>query len=216
LRGAESMKKVVIAFSFLAVLVQCSPYNVKTQISDSSAIKSFQKAGVLFRILKTNDMPRRELESNFLTWLEPGKKNRDVMLVTDAADSVASVETDHDRFYQLSSSGSFLKYKSVGMVALYLRNNEEQLKKIMADNQLDGLIVYEIDAGFSTAMQFIDFNSTVVIVDSRLEIRHLDYQKKAFDIIEWDPEIIKKHLMDKVSHRLLDLLAGYKFIEAKL
>ncbi|HOO71257.1 MAG TPA: hypothetical protein PK926_05805 [Spirochaetota bacterium] len=153
------------------------------------------------------------MEKNLDAWLSSCVKNKEVVILRDVDDPVDVVESDLDRFYQLSSKNSFMKYKTVGVITLYLRNNEESIKKILSDNQLDSLLIYEIDAGYSETMQFINFNSSVVIIDSQLRICFLDYQNKSFDIVEWDPDIIKKHLMDKMNDRLLQLLADYNFIK---
>ncbi len=207
------MKKVLFAFSVILLIVQCSTYNVKKEISDSSAIKSFQKTGIVFRIPSTNEIQHAQMEKNLDAWLSSCVKNKEVVILRDVDDPVDVVESDLDRFYQLSSKNSFMKYKTVGVITLYLRNNEESIKKILSDNQLDSLLIYEIDAGYSETMQFINFNSSVVIIDSQLRICFLDYQNKSFDIVEWDPDIIKKHLMDKMNDRLLQLLADYNFIK---
>ena len=101
------------------------------------------------------------------------------------------------------------------MITLFLRNNEQAIKKIFADNQLDSLLIYEVEAGSSSTMQIMTFNSNVVVVDSQMKICFMDHQKNTYDINEWYPDTIKKHLIDKISDRLMQFLVRNDFVEIK-
>lgn len=200
---------------FVLLSFSCSKYNVKTEVTKNRALKGFKKSGIMYRFSRGSMLDRDDLYVNLEYWLASYMKLNDFVIVKDVDEKLWSMESDMDRFYQLSNQNKFLYYKSIGVITMYLRNNDEAIKKIFQDNGLDSLVIYEIDGGFSPTMQFIDFNSSVIIVDAEMQVAYLDYQKVAFDIDEWDPDIIKKHLMDKLNDRLLQVFFSYNYLKTK-
>ena len=111
------------------------------------------------------------------------------------------------------TNNSFLTYKSIGVVRDYINRNRDELKKIMAENTLDSLIIYEVDGYFSPELQYIDLNSMAVIIDSEMNLLYMDHQSQGFDIDEWDREMVKKILLDKISQRLIHSLESLDYLE---
>ncbi len=209
------MKKTALAIIVCSLAFGCSQYKVRTELSDPAAIKSFASAGVIFRMPGSNQFTHSEMENNFEAWIAPSAKKKNVVVVKNVDVSIGIIESDLDRFYQLSDKNTYQKYKSIGVITLFLRNNEQAIKKIFADNQLDSLLIYEVEAGSSSTMQIMTFNSNVVVVDSQMKICFMDHQKNTYDINEWYPDTIKKHLMDKISDRLMQFLVRNDYVEIK-
>lgn len=209
------MNKIITlcAVLILGLSLSCSKYNVKTELAKNKILKGLKRSGIMYRFSHGSMINRNDMYANLEYSLASYVKINDFVIIKDADDKLWSMESDMDRFYQLSNQNKFLYYKSIGVITMYLRNNTDTLKKIIQDNGLDSLVIYEIDGGFSPIMQFIDFNSSVVILDADLQVCYLDYQKVSFDIDEWDPDLIKKHLMDKLNDRLNQIFFDYKYLQ---
>ena len=136
-------------------------------------------------------------------------------MITDISDPVVKVNLKSERFYQTSIEDDFLKYKSIGILRVYLRNNSPELKKIIKDNRLDSLIIYEVDSVYSSELQFLDFNSVMAIVDAELNILLLDHQIDLFDISYVTQDGMKHTLLDKISERAVEKFIDLGYLEEK-
>ena len=141
------------------------------------------------------------------------KSVKNLNYISDCNEDVVFYNSLQERFYQLSDNKIFLRYKSIGVIKLYLRKNEAELKNIISLSDLDGLIIHEIYDVISSEMQFMDFDSVLVIVDKNLNILYMDYQSDEFESIESDLNVVKGHLMDKISQRFIDRLLDLEFIK---
>lgn len=207
--------KRYIFFCVVVFFASCSPYNVKTEIEKSSYLSKYKSCGIILRLSHNSVIKRSKYAKNLFYWLEGYNKLNKLILISKISEKSGVFSSEIERFYQFSPKREFLKYKSIGVIKYYLRYNEEELKQILSDNNLDSLIIYEIDSGFSTELQYIDFNSMIIIVDSEFNIGLLDYQKVGFDINEYDSEKVRGHLLDKISDRFLKKLLELKYIEEK-
>ncbi|MCP4130289.1 MAG: hypothetical protein GY754_04845 [bacterium] len=209
------MKNLSLILLLPLLLFSCSTYTMKTEVEDSSAIEKLKSSGIIMRLPVKSFINTKRNGDNVLLWLEGYKKVNTLSLVQETSDEVGKFKSEFERFYQLSINKTFLKYKSMGVVKLYLRNNKEALENLMNTNNLDSLILYEVDGGFSTALQYLDFNTVITVVDRKLNVLYLDHQINAYDIDEMDEQRIEKYLYDKISNRLLTKLDDIGFIEEK-
>ena len=145
--------------------------------------------------------------------IEGYKKKGKVISIKNPPDEISIYGSNADRFLQTSINSEFLKYKSIGVVKLYLRKNAAELNKVFSENGLDSLIIYEIDSGYSTELHYIDFNSVIVVIDREYNVLYLDYQDNSYNVDEFDQKILRKHLLDKLSCRLLERLTSLNYIE---
>lgn len=209
------MKKLLTILSVCAILisVSCSSYSTKIEDKNSDLIKGIKNAGMIVRVSKNNKITREGYEKNISNWMGSMKPVKKVTILQQVSDALGAYSSDEDRFYQISDSGDFLKYKSSGVINIYLRNNESELKKIITDNNLDGLIFYEVYSIVSFEMQYSEFESMVCIVDKNLNMAFRDYQSNSFSNDEINQEKMKIDLLDKISSRLIETLSDLNFIK---
>jgi len=195
------LKTLIVCCTVAAV--SCSTYSTRTELSAGKPLKSVQSFGILLRLPANPRIPRAEIQENISQWLSPAKQMKKTILV-DRCDEALCAYGESNRFFQLSDDNStFLSFKSRGVLNLYLRQNEAALKKIMADNALEGLIIYEVYPVLSFEMQFLDFESVICIVDRELNVLFIDRQSDRYEADEINMDKMKKSLMDRISERLL-------------
>jgi hypothetical protein len=208
------MKRLLIPVLLLVVFAaSCSTYSTKTVTSNSSLLKSIGNAGMIIRVSKNSKIEKDDYIKSASQWLGGLTAQKGLIILTQTSDSVSSYASEADRFYQLTEGREFLEFKSRGVINLYIRSNETELKKIMEEKKLDGLIFYEVYSIFSTEMQYMDFDSTICIVDKNLQPAFLDWQADKFEIGESNSEIIKNRLLDKISDRLVIAMKKLKFVK---
>ena len=208
------MLKKISVLLIIATTWGCSSYHITNIKENSSSISSIKNSTILIRTSQNGRITSSEIEKNLTVWLNGYTQRKKLFVAKPNDNSLQSVANRNDSFYQISDNGKFLKYKSIGVVRLFVANNSDKLKSIMNKSKSDSLIIYEIDSGFSAAMQYVEFNSVVVIINKNLEILYIDNQKDAFDSIENEESILKNSLMDKISDRFLEILSDYDFIES--
>jgi len=208
------MKKMVLFIVFIAG-ISCSSYSIKTDFENSKDISRLKKSGILFRMPNSSIVPFSENQLNLLYFLEGYKTVNDIMIIKNPGMELQQYTSEINRFYQLSDENEFLMYKAMGVVKLYLRDNGEAIDKIMQENGLDSLVLYEVDGHYSAELQYLDINSVVVVVDAEKNIVFLDHQSNGYDINEINTERVRKALLDKISNRLLQTLDGIGFIKEK-
>jgi hypothetical protein len=209
------MNKIIITAILLIcgnLLQSCSTYSIKTDIENSSAVSKIKDAGIIFRVSKNSKIPGEELIKNFSYWMSVHKQNKNISIIANPDDSISGFKTPQDRFYQLSNENSYLKYKSIGVINLYLQNNQDALKKIILKNNLDSLIIFEVFTVISTELQFIEFESVIAVVDSELNIIYLDHQSDNFDSESSFMNDLKNQLADMINRRLIDNMRSLNLI----
>jgi len=212
------MKKNNFNIIFLsAVLIlssSCSTYKVKNEIEKGDRISKLKSSGIILRIHTNNRDKMKEATQNLSFWIEGHKRKNKLKIINEPDTSLGIYNSDFERFYQLSINNRFLKYKSIGVIKLYLRNNREKLEKILAENSMDSLIIYEIDSIYSLEMQFIEFNSVISVIDTKMNILYLDHQKDVFNINGFEETSIKKQLQDKISQRFIEKMIDIEFMDS--
>lgn len=211
----------LIALALAVSFAACSEFRVKTEIDQDKKISKLKKSGILLRLNEHSMVAHPEFVTNLANWLAGFKPIINIVLLGEQSDAVHHYTRHEDRFFQMSTrrnvmesiSKSYLPYKSLGIIHLYLRNNSAELKKIMADNGLDSLILYEIYAIISTEMQHYDFDSVLVIVDRDLNMIYMDHQTDTYESVETDTAKIKEELLNKISNRLIQRLRKLDFVE---
>ncbi len=207
------MKKAVGIFSCLVLLASCSTYKVKVDFDQKEALKKITKAGLVFRVSRNSRIPREEHLENTAHWLAGSVTLKPVTIISPCGDSVCAFRKGEDRFYQASDAGGFLKYKSAGVINLYLRNNAEELKKLLSENDVDALFIYEVYGVISPEMQFCEFESVLCAVDRNLAVIYRDHQSNYFETDAITPEKMKLTLLDRISSRLVSALEDLQFVK---
>ncbi|TAL32433.1 MAG: hypothetical protein EPN93_15865 [Spirochaetes bacterium] len=207
------MKRLLPVTLIVALFIlSCSTYTTESITRKGDLLKSITNAGLILRISKNSKIEKEDYIRSASQWLGALTTVRGLILLTQASDAVSTYTSEAERFYQISGNGEFQKFKSSGVINMYVRGNEAELKKIMEEKKLDGMVFYEIYSISSMEMQFIDFDSTVCVLDKNLQVAYTDRQADKFEIDEMNSETIKNRLLDKISERLVETLVGLKFV----
>ena len=202
----------IVSFVFISV-VRCSKYSVVTEVHESWKISQLKSVGIVLRISTRSKLTLEELSENVSNWLSGYKPIKNIYIVPGSDEKRNYFSGYNERFYQAAEKKDFLKYKSIGIISNYLRINSTDLKALISENNLDGLIVYEIYSVFSSGMQFLDFDSVAVVTDKNLNILYLDHQSDGFETDETDSERIKEELLNNICERFLEKLIEMDFVE---
>ncbi len=211
----KKFRTIIVMFSLILFSASCSTYTVETEIKKGDKLSSLKKSGIIFRIPKNSFFDQKDYIQSLTFWLNGYTNKNQLGMITDISDPVVKVNLKSERFYQTSIEDDFLKYKSIGILRVYLRNNSPELKKIIKDNRLDSLIIYEVDSVYSSELQFLDFNSVMAIVDAELNILLLDHQIDLFDISYVTQDGMKHTLLDKISERAVEKFIDLGYLEEK-
>lgn len=206
------MKKIMLFLCTAIFALSCAKYSIKNEISYSSMYKKLHASGVIIRTPNDSIVTLADYRGNLAFWLSGVERTNAIMQVTNSDDSLVSSESAYDRFYQLSTNGKFLKFKSIGVITMYVKNNKALLKRIMEENKLDSFILYEVDSAYTVEMQFIDFESVIVVLDGDLNIAYLDHQVNVYNVSEYDPDLVKKHVLDAVSDRFIATMSNLNYV----
>ncbi len=196
-------------------IISCSSYNVKTCKENSSSLSNLKKSGIVIRIPSSSRIGIDNISQNIDIWTNGHKRINKLKLIKTENKKICISKNIQENFYQKSDNNKFLKFKSMGVITLYLNNNKTELKSLMENDNLDSLIIYEIDSAYSHEMQFVDFYSMIIIVNKKLEVIYSDYQSDSFESEEFEENLIKQHLMDKISGRILEKLSDLNYIKER-
>jgi hypothetical protein len=199
----------------LLFALSCAKYHVKNEVNNGSALSKLKKTGIIIRKTHNTPISLKLLNKNLSQWLEPYKKINELILIEKTTKNLNRSKAESDRFLQFSDNGDYQYYQSVGIITHYLNNNKEELDKIKSEYNLDSLIIYEIDAGYSLELQYTDFSSMIVIIDGKDKIVHLDRQHDKYESFEIDRNIMQEELLDLISNRFLDRINNLKYIKEK-
>lgn len=212
--------KPLLFILIISVLYTCGKYSIKTEIEKSKGIREVKKAGLVLRFSPGNKITIKDQARNISKWFGGYKPIKNIDIIESVSEKVNYYEQDNERFYQrllgddiASTKRGFLKYKSIGLISLFINENKAELKKTLTEGNFDCLIFYEVYSVISGEMQLYDFETVIVITDKDLNVIYLDHQSNDFDSPEFDIEKIKEQLMDKVSERLLHTLEDLDFLE---
>jgi hypothetical protein len=212
------MRRSIKAIVILAVIffgLSCSSYSIKNDIEDSSILSKVKNAGIIFRISNGSRLTDKELIRNLSYWLSVYQKKGNVTVIKDASDALTVFNNPQQRFYQLSNEEKYLKYKTLGVVNLFLQNNQNELLNIISRNSLDSIIVLEVYSVISTQMQFFDYESVLVVADANLNIGYLDHQSDYFESASSSIDELKNQTLDKINGRLIDNLSDLNLLGKK-
>jgi len=205
-------KSLLVGISVL--LASCSTYNVEKEINNS-VIDKYKNSAIVFRLPESSPVTQQEFAKNLNNWVEGYKKNNRLLILENVNDKIKSYDSDFNRFYQVSDDNDFLLEKTMGSLSTFIKENDSELKKIIIDNGLDSIIIYEIDSFFSSKIQYMSFSSVIVIIDAVGKINYLDHQIDTYHTEEVSPfqTKIKMNLMDKVCERFIEQLLKLDYIE---
>jgi hypothetical protein len=207
------MKKYgILALAFLFI-VSCSRYHVKNEIKNGSALSKFKNSGVLYHLPQASPIKIPLMAKSLSQWMESYKRINTLQILTTTDKSITVSKSEFDQFLQMTEDNSFLYYKTLGIVNGYLKDNREALAKLITDNNLDSLIIYEVDPSLSAEMQYNDFSSMLIIVNKDLKVEYMDRQYDDFETNEYDSDLMKNHLLDEINSRFIDLMIKLKYIK---
>jgi hypothetical protein len=207
------MKKALFISFIFIFLSSCSTYHVSSEIDKKSTYSKFKKSGIIIRLSKNATISEKLYSGTLLFWLNGYKKKNQFQIISELTPGLAKYDSTFDRFYQLSNEKDFLRFKSAGVISTITQKNSFELNKIISDNGFDSIIFYEIDGGAYAEMQFVDFDSMIVMIDKNLEIVYMDHQKNSFEIDEFTESYANKHLLDKISERFVFQMVSMGYIE---
>lgn len=202
----------VIALAAAAAVISCSTYSVSREMSNGSALKKMKSACVVLRLSQKSRIGREEQTKNLTNWLAAARPIRKTAIATSCGESVCSYGAEEERFYQIDGEGDFLKFKAAGVVNEFIRVNTAELKRIIAENDCDGIVIYEVYGVMALEMQFFDFDSVVCVLDRDLKIAYLDRQFNSFGVDEISAARVRQQLVDRVSERLVNTLDDLNFL----
>jgi hypothetical protein len=209
------MKKCSVILVALLFAASCTKYHVRNEIKDTAALSKIKKTGIIIRRTYSSPIPLKHFNRNLSQWLEPYIKLNQLFLIEKTNKDLNLSKTEADRFLQFSTEGDFQHYQTLGIVTQYLIKNKEELDKIKSENNLDSLIIFEVDAGYSVELQFSDFNSLVVIIDNNNKIAFMDRQHDKYETFEIDQNVLREELLDLISNRLIGTLVDLKLIKER-
>jgi hypothetical protein len=207
------MKRTSALILMVFLALSCGSLNVKTVQENDDAVEAVKKAGLIIRVSRDVRIGRDDYVKSISHWIAGHKPEKNLLFVSDAGDKLTYFANDDDRFYQVTEDGSYLKFKSIGVVNLYLKDNREELKKIIDANSLDAIFIYEIYGVVANEMQFIDYDTVLVMADKNLKVIYMDRQNFNDDTSEIDFDRIKIKYLDSVSERLTRTLIRLDFME---
>lgn len=203
-------RKCAFVIAALALL-SCSTYTVKVEI-ERDGVDRVKSAGIVMRTPSTLRIGRGEYEGNLSRWIDGLKKVKKLEIVRGAPEALALVGEEPDRFFQAADGNRFLTYKSLGVINQYLRKNRQSLSGVLASGGHDGLLIYEVFGVTSTEMQFVDFDTVIVLVDRDLNVLYLDHQSDNLSTDEFDFEKVKQKLLNSVSERFVEQAIDLEFL----
>ena len=208
------MRKVgyVIILFFVLSVTGCSSHGIKKDMSLGNEISSLQSTGIIIRLSDKSIISHDEYSANITAWLESAKKIKKVILAGQTSAEINSWSKRDGRLYQVSLDGEYQKYKALGVGRVYLRDHGIELKKIMEDNNLDSLVIFEADGMVSREMQFLDMESAVLLVKRDMSILYMDHASENIDVDVSEDASLRRMLMDRLSTRLLYTLKSFDFI----
>ncbi|MCX7678749.1 MAG: hypothetical protein N2316_05970 [Spirochaetes bacterium] len=206
------MKRITTAMLICLMSISCSGIGVKKISANTSAIREVKKVGFLVRISRDVRLTRDDYVKTISHWFAGFVPLKDILFIADGSEKITFFNTNEHRFYQVNEAGEFLKFKSIGVVNLYLRDNRAELKKIIDDNSLDGIFVYEIYGVIANEMQFVDYDTMLVMADKDLKVIYMDMHRFSDDSNELDFDRIKIKFLDGISERVTKTLVGLGFL----
>jgi hypothetical protein len=206
-------KRIAALLTGLLVILSCSTFHVTKEIKNGSALSKLKNTGILFRTPHNSTIPVSMLNTNIGNWIEPFKKINNLKIITGTSSKLNRFASESERFLQFSSNNDFQMYQTLGIITHYLGTSKEELDKIVADNGLDSLIIYEVDSTISPELQFTDFGSMIVVVNAKYQVIYMDRQYDKYEENELDRQILQENLLDHISNRLMDFLMKYDYIK---
>ncbi len=218
------MKRILILlFIALMAVASCNTYTVRNEVEHGRSINKMKSAGILVRLPENSRAFREEYERGLAQWIAGSQTIKRLEVVTDAPEKITYLKSDPDRFFQyrdrsrgflqFGEGDRFMKYKSLGIINNYLGENRGEFKRILNEKNFDGLMVYEVFGVTSTEMQFVDFDSMLLILDKDLKVVYLDRQTDSFPTDEFDSVKVRRKLINCVSERLIETLDDLNFID---
>ncbi len=209
------MKKYIVASLMPLFLISCSEFHVTNEIKHGSALSKLKNSGIIIRLTHNTSIPLMRFEQSLTNWMNPYKKLNNLKIITGTSKNLNRSKGEYDRFQQFSDRSDFQNYKAVGIISEYLTKNRDEIDKIIADNNLDSLILYEVDTMLSMELQGSDFSSMLVIINpaAKNQIVYLDHQFNKYDAFEIDKNILQDDLLDHISNRLLEMMVKLNYLK---
>lgn len=209
------MKKIlyIILCVFAANLFACSSFGIKKSVSDGSALDRLKKSGVIIRVWENGAISSADIKQNLEYWVASYDKINSLAFIQNGSPALLSYGSEHDKFYQRDANKDFLSAKSAGVFKIYQNQHKQELADFITENRLDSIIFYEVDGFYSSELQFININSTIIISDNNFNLVYMDSSTVDENVDEWDKDSLKKLLLDKISQRFIYSMESFGYLE---
>ena len=210
------MKKVCLIAAIASILfVSCSSYGVKKEINKSSHIKKLEKVGIIIRTPRSSILTNSEIMLSIQKWSGAYTEKKELVYLSheEMSDALYMYDARLGRFAQVDESNSFMKFKTMGVINLFLRTHREELQSIMEKNGFDGLVIFEVDGFYSRELQYIDVYSMTIMVDAEFNILFLDRQTHSRNVNEMVGDRVRGILLSDIGGRFVTVLRKMHCIE---
>jgi hypothetical protein len=207
------MKPILYTLVLCVFFGSCATYSVKSELDERASLKEAKKLGVIVRVPHKNRISRDDILSSLSRSLNGYEQTVKIEIIPDLSPGCIEFTDDEERFYQVSSDQEFLKYKSIGILRTYLRDNGDEIRKAIEKNSLDGIVIYEMYGIISIEMQMMHFDSVVIVVDKNLNQGYLDHQNNSYNSIENDYNALRSEILTHMATRFVEAMKFLGYVK---
>ncbi|MBN1498568.1 MAG: hypothetical protein JW982_00295 [Spirochaetes bacterium] len=206
------MKKLIISILSAVILLSCESAPVKTEINESSPIENAKKIAIILRTPQNSAILREEIFTSVNSWLYGYFREKEIIFIPDFPENLTEYASQEESFFQLTPENEFLQHKSIGVLNQFVKENNEEINGNMEKNACDLLLIFEVNAVYSEAMQNMSYKTVIAVIGKNSNILHFDHQAQYAEITKPGYGEIKPDLLNRISKRLTDYLNETKFI----
>lgn len=205
------IRNIILLFLLLSA---CSTHGINKVINTAEVSSDTGKLAVAVRISEETVLKYNSFADNLQLWFV-GQDSGDSVVFLEENETFSKYKNGNVRFYQENAGKNFLKYKSLGLLKLFIAENRGKIQETLRENGAEALLIYEIGGSFSKNMKVIRYDTLVVIVNRDNEIVYMDHQKEFINDGDFDRDLIDKEFFDTISRRLYSTLLDLGYIKSK-
>ena len=204
--------KIRNAIWLLLILSACSTHGINKIIDKTEVSSDTGKLAIAVRISEETVLKYSSFTDNMRLWFA-GQDSGESVVFLDENEEFSRYKNGNVRFYQENAGRNFLKYKSLGLLKLFIAENRGKIQQILRENGAESLLIYEIGGSYSKDMKVIRYDTLVVIINRENEITYMDHQKELINDGDYDRDLIDKEFFDTISRRLYSTLVDLGFLK---
>ncbi len=206
------MKKLLLLLLSVFILFSCQEAQIKTEMNKKDEIVAAKKIVILLRTPQSSAISREEIFSSINAWMYGYFKEKDIYFIPDFKENLIEYASQEESFYQLTPENEYLQHKSIGIVNQFTKENISEIESAITKNSADLLLIFEVNAVFSEAMQNMSYKTVITVLDKNGNLLYLDHQNQYAEITKPGYGEIKPDLLNRIGRRITDFLADTKFI----